>query len=519
MNKRINSYSDLERLELLARRIAESGVDITSEYQDWVSVTFACASLGEQARESYHTICSRYPQYSREECDRQFDNCLRTGRGDITLGTIMKMVKDHGIDTSLPRGRRPKSQQEKEEEQQTRISRMIELLRKQAEWRFNTWRQRPELKEPGQGWRPLQDRDLDTIYCRLMESGLKVKQVDVKAMIFSRDFCDDFDAFNEWLDGLPTWNPDTDPDYLGDFYKGHLEFVEKESEDFCVEMLKKWHMGMVALIKGYTNENPLMPIFKGPQRIGKTYFVRHILPPHLRDYRLEVGPAERIDRDFIISLSETPLIIFDEMSFGNTQKNEAYKYIVTSTKSNVRDAYAHFRESRPRRASLIATTNEDNFIPNSEGTRRYLVVDINGTVDLDNFPLPYEGAYAQALYLLNHDFNPKPNHDESLLISQHNRHYTEYNDCEEVLATILKKPDGRKNALAMSAGDILTYLSQCGHRGREFNTSEIGKAMKRMGFESKKIHGRPKYLVAKLDPDLRDRENEADSKEFIPEEI
>lgn len=33
-----NNYSDLEHLELVARRIAESGCDITREYNDWINV-------------------------------------------------------------------------------------------------------------------------------------------------------------------------------------------------------------------------------------------------------------------------------------------------------------------------------------------------------------------------------------------------------------------------------------------------------------------------------------------------
>ena len=53
-----NNYTELEHLELVAQRIAESGIDLTADYGDWIQVTFACASLGEQAREAYHTICS-----------------------------------------------------------------------------------------------------------------------------------------------------------------------------------------------------------------------------------------------------------------------------------------------------------------------------------------------------------------------------------------------------------------------------------------------------------------------------
>ena len=435
----------------------------------------------------------------------------------VTLGTLMQAAKDAGIDINMPSGRRPKSQAEQEEEQRNRMSQMAEMLKQQAEWRYNTWRQRPEVKEDGQEWRPVQDRDLDTFYCRLLKDGLKVKQQDVKALIFSRDFCADYDAFAAWLNDLKPWNPDTDPDYLRDFYVGHMEFNDPENEDFYDRMLKKWHVGLVAQVLNLTNENPMMPIFKGKQHIGKTFFARHILPSSLRDYRLEVGPSERLDKDFVISLSETPLIIFDEISFGSSQKNEAFKYIVTSSRSNVRDAYARFRESRKRRASLIATTNEDNFIRNAEGSRRYLVVDLKDTVDLDNFPLPYEGAYAQALYLLDHGFQPKPDQEESQLISQHNNLYMEPNDCEEVLKTFLRKPEREEQGIALSAGDILTELGTMGHRGRAFNTSEIGKAMKRMGFESRRIAGYAKYLVVMIDPNIRHKENEADSKEFVPD--
>ena len=170
-----------------------------------------------------------------------------------------------------------------------------------------------------------------------------------------------------------------------------------------------------------------------------------------------------------------------------------------------------------RRASLIATTNEDNFIRSTEGTRRYLVIDLKDTVDLDAFPLPYEGAYAQALYLLDHGFQPKPTHDESQLITEHNRRFEEPNDCEEAILTFLKQPDTLDNAESLSAGDIMHELSFRGFRGREYNANSIGKAMKKLGFERKMIRGINKYLIAKIDPDLHNRENKEESKQFVPE--
>ena len=61
-----------------------------------------------------------------------------------------------------------------------------------------------------------------------------------------------------------------------------------------------------------------------------------------------------------------------------------------------------------------------------------------------------EGAYAQALYLLDHGFQPKPTHDESQLITEHNRRFEEPNDCEEAILTFLKQPDTLDNAESLS---------------------------------------------------------------------
>ena len=112
-----NQFTDLERLEVVAKRIRESQIDLTAQYSDWVNITLACASLGEDAREAYHTICSVYPRYDRQECDEKFDNCLKSGRGMVSLGTLMQSAKDAGIDIRMPSGRR--SQNEKQRKDKT----------------------------------------------------------------------------------------------------------------------------------------------------------------------------------------------------------------------------------------------------------------------------------------------------------------------------------------------------------------------------------------------------------------
>ena len=112
-----NSYTDLEHLHIIAERFRESGLVLSLTHKEWVTIGMGCASLGEAAREDFHTICQCFEGYSYEESNSKFDNCLRTTRGEVTLGSIILFAQQHGIDTKLPRGRRPMTPAEAEEKE------------------------------------------------------------------------------------------------------------------------------------------------------------------------------------------------------------------------------------------------------------------------------------------------------------------------------------------------------------------------------------------------------------------
>ena len=114
MNNR--SYTEKEKLELFAQQIHESGVDITPDQKEWTEIAYVCASQGEDGREPFHLISSHFPGYNRQECDRHYSYCLRTSKNQLTIGTLVKIAGDHGVTLQLPRGRRPQTPEEREEE-------------------------------------------------------------------------------------------------------------------------------------------------------------------------------------------------------------------------------------------------------------------------------------------------------------------------------------------------------------------------------------------------------------------
>lgn len=95
---------DYAKAREVVERIVQAGIDLTDDYNDWFRIGSALANgLGESGRELYHEVSCMSSKYNTAECDKKYDNCLRTGNGSITLGTFFQMAKDAGVDISATR--------------------------------------------------------------------------------------------------------------------------------------------------------------------------------------------------------------------------------------------------------------------------------------------------------------------------------------------------------------------------------------------------------------------------------
>lgn len=512
----------LAHIQAVVEKVVAQGIDLTADYDQWVELGFAFASLGESGRELFHRISSMNAGYKHDDCDTKFSNCCQSSRNAISIATFIQMAKDNGVDVSVAEhqkarsGRPKKSPEQIEQEAKEKADKLQAALRENFTLRFNTWTNRPEVLDCDNRYRPVDNRDICTIATRLQSVFPKIKVSDVRTLIFSRDVVMDYNPVESYLNSLKPWNPDTDPDYIRDFFIGHITFKDPEQTEFYDMVLRKWFVCNVALWLGAVSENPIMPVLTGPQHIGKTYFVNHILPPELRDYIFSANPSARIDKDFVISLAEFAIIFLDEFSFSTNAKSDAYKFIVTSGRSNERDSYAQFRERRDRKAGLIGATNYKRFIKDPEGDRRYPGIDVAGTVSLHDHPLPYEGAYAQALYLIHHGYDCMPTQEESTMISAHNTDYMEPNDCEEVLKTYYRQPQSPTDVpVALTSGAIKQRLNTLGFTGKGFSTVEIGRCMKRLGFEPLRTNCGTKYIAVYVEYEELKRNSKAEAEELL----
>ena len=95
--------------EIVARRIEEAGIDITSGYVPWRNIAYAIADgRGESGRDIYHRISRFNPHYDYDEADGQYTACLNGHGSGITAATFFQLAKEHGIDihTAPPKVRK-----------------------------------------------------------------------------------------------------------------------------------------------------------------------------------------------------------------------------------------------------------------------------------------------------------------------------------------------------------------------------------------------------------------------------
>jgi len=98
-------HNDLTKRELdnVVAQIEEKELDITTSYEDWLKIGFALTDfLGEEGREYYHRISKFYNGYDSQECNNQYNNCLRSQGKGITIGSLFWLAQKNGINLRNP---------------------------------------------------------------------------------------------------------------------------------------------------------------------------------------------------------------------------------------------------------------------------------------------------------------------------------------------------------------------------------------------------------------------------------
>lgn len=203
--------------------------------------------------------------------------------------------------------------------------------------------------------------------------GLKVSDRDLTSAINQVCSENGFHPVRQWFatlkwDGVPR---------LDQFW---IRTLHIEDTEYHRQAAWKWIVGSVARIMRPGCKMDYMPILQGPQGIMKSTLVQVFggyewvgeMDGHFASKRELVEATERY---MILELSELHL-------FRRTDI-EATKAMVTRTEETTRQAYARRPKSVPRQFVLIGTTNDELFLRDDTGHRRYwTIVCGSGQIDI-----------------------------------------------------------------------------------------------------------------------------------------
>lgn len=367
---------------------------------------------------------------------------------------------------------------------------MIEnYLRKKYDFHYNEVLSRVYYKLKNEtDFKLLKSYKLNSIRRELNNSDIKITSTDLKNLLES-DFTPKYNPFVNYFSNLPKWDGT-------DYIQQLCETVNTTDNTDYHWAFKKWLVAMVACALEPEICNQAIFIFTGKQGLGKTTWLRRLMPKNLKHHFFS-GNINPTNKDTTLLMSEKMLINLDELAALNKKQMEAFKEMVTKSVITERRAYAHFAEDYIRRASFVGSSNHNEILFDVTGNRRFLVfeatkIDYKHTINMDK-------VYSQVMHILNHtDFQYHFVGDDIKRIEKNNTMYKQSNQVEDWIHELFEKPVSDKQDLCfMNATDIAAYIKINKRPYSRLNVQEIGKIITSLGYSRKKIRGSWKYVILK----------------------
>ena len=306
------------------------------------------------------------------------------------------------------------------------------------------------------------------------DTGKRVLKNDVLDVIRS-DFARLVHPVREYINALPPWDGrDRVAELAG--------YVVTDDGELLVWALHKWLVATVATWMSDQVSNHEVFVLIGRQGIYKTTFFRHLLPPPLRVYFWENAHNSFSSKDDHIALTENCLVEIEEVDMSNPRDISELKALATSERIKERRPYARFRQEKHRLASFCATGNQQRFLTDDTGNRRWLCFMVSHIDDPRSWTLNYEQLYAQLRDEYTSGFQYWFDQEDQKRVEEQNAAFTIESDEEQLIRTRLRIPR-RGDPVKMMNSTTICQLLNGGRVGAGLSSRKIGMTMKKLGFE------------------------------------
>ena len=263
--------------------------------------------------------------------------------------------------------------------------------------------------------------------------------------------------------------------------------------------LHKWLVACVASWMSDLSSNHEIFVLIGAQGIYKTTFFRHLLPPQLRMYFWENAHNSFSSKDDHLALAENCLVEIEEIDLQNPRDISELKALATSEKVKERRPYARFREEKHRLASFCGSGNQQHFLSDDTGNRRWLCFKVDHIDDPRTWALDYDQLYAQLRDELRQGLRYWFDADEQRIVEQQNQAFRIESDEEQLIRSRLRPPRTTDKITLMNAASICQFING-GVVGRGLSSRKVSLAMTKLGFKRVRTNQGAFYEVYQIPP-------------------
>ena len=266
----------------------------------------------------------------------------------------------------------PDGWSEKSNQQTLTPGRLAEML--PSNWlRFNELDLRAEIQTRSR-WQRITDACLDSAYVLLTAKGWSITaEPVVKAVLHAARQCPHHPVrdYLQQIEVNPSITP-LDLDQVGPrFFRA--------TKPLHVEMIRKWLIGAVARALHPGCQMDYCLVLQGEQGQQKSRFIEA-----LASKDLHCCSVPENEKDLLLNVHSTWIYELAELeSVTNRKESGRLKNLITTSIDNMRPPYGRTAERLPRQSVFAATVNEDTFLRDDTGNRRYWVVPVEGASPLD----------------------------------------------------------------------------------------------------------------------------------------
>lgn len=338
-------------------------------------------------------------------------------------------------------------------------------------------------------WKKYEDRVKNFILLKLIEMDMDLPSDKLNIFIESELVSKDYNPFFEYFENLEPWDEKTD------YIEQISQTVQTSDEEHFKSTLQRFFVGTLDCLLEEDAVNDVCLVFQSGQGIGKTRWMRSLLPKKFQNEYLYEGNIDTKNKDHTMYLSQYWYIHLDELETLKSNDISAIKSFITRQRISVRQAFGRYKSNFIRRASFLGSVNDDKFLTDITGNRRWLVFKVSNihyehTVDIDKM-------WSQVYFLWKSGYKHWFDLEEIKVINRINEQFRSMSLEEEMLLQSCEfKEAGTRNGEFLTSADVLIKIgTERPALLNKLNARNMGRALAKHCKGKKTKNGVAKYFL------------------------